>query len=135
MTLMDTSLEERLAHLEEYDNLEQLALLYEELSVIGRPDEAWYESRYRIVDTYSRLNFSAIARRFEHRDAYLAETAQRIFAFAAEIVDQWSTSPLFDLRVYMALIEELYQMMTYYHLNYDQAMEEVDDLADQIMEL
>ena len=132
---MDTSLEERLAHLEEYDNLEQLALLYEELCVLGQPDEAWYRSRYRIVETYSRLNFSAISRRFEYRDGYLAETAQRIFAFAAEIVDQWSTGPTFDLRIYMALIEELYQMMTYYHFNYDQAMEEIDDLADQIMEM
>ena len=122
-------------HLDHLDNLEQLAYLYSELPHLHEPPAEWYESRIRIVEQYTRLNLSSLAERFATRDPYLHDTAQLVFAFAAELTDQWAILPSFDLRVYSALIQNLYEMIHYYHQHYDQDEEAVEDLADMMQDL
>jgi len=128
-------LQQCLEHLEECSNIEQLTYLYHELPYIMDPCQEWYETRFRIVEAYSHLNLSALAQRYETRDPYLRETAQLVFAFAAEIIDQWGVELRFDLHVYHTLIDNLYNLFTYYHKHYDQEEEAVEDLADMIMEM
>lgn len=126
----------RLAHLDEYDNVDQLTFLYLELPYLtdDLPQE-WFIARIRLVGKYSQLNLSTLAARFETRDAFIYDTAQLVFAYAIELLDQWSTHPFFDLTIYTVFIQNLYEMIVYYHRNYDQEEEAVEDLTDMMEEL
>jgi hypothetical protein len=128
------TIESQLAHLQSYDNETQLSLLFNELKTLTvAPSHEWFQSRYRVIHDYSELNWYQLAKKFEHRDYYMCQTAQVIFALCAQLVDEWQTRPQFNLKTYAELIEEVYDIWNYYRDNYNMDEEEIDDLSELMM--
>jgi hypothetical protein len=125
----------QLNHLQEYDNETQLSLLFNEIKTMPlAPSQEWFQSRYRVVHAYSELQWSELARKFEHRDYYIWQTSQVIFALCAQLVDEWQTRPQFNLKTYAELIEEVYDIWNYYRNTYNMDEEEMDDLSELMMQ-
>lgn len=129
--IMSSELFVQLGQLANYDNETQLSLLFQELKFINlRPSPEWFQQRYRIIHVYSELSWAQLAKKYQHRDYYICQTAQVIFAHCAQLVDEWQTKPEFNLKTYAELIEEIYDIWNYYKSTYNEEEEEMDDLSE-----
>ena len=119
-------LEEKLAHLSEYDNLTQLHILIEEvdrmLDHAIQPHILWFERRIDYVIAYSALNWRDLQQ--QSFDPYLAEFAQRVIQTGQRIMDDWSVGPLFDISDYYTMLHTVDEIRAYYYEHY--AKDETD---------
>jgi len=115
-------MEEKLEHLEEFDNETQLHLLYHEINHIlihgVQPNEDWYENRVQYIQTYKTIDWKDLAIRSYQRDDMVYNTATNILDHLEQLEDEWSSSPTFNLCIYQRLIEAIRAVWTYYSREY-----------------
>lgn len=132
---MDLDVEEtfeyQLEHLEEYDNLTQLRLIIQEIEFITdhalQPSVDWFERRMDFVIAYSALNWKELAE--QTHDPYLSEKSRTIVEDCVQLMDQWSSAPIFDLSIFYSLVHTVEEVRDYYFKYYTT---EEDDLFDII---
>lgn len=124
--------------LEQYDNYTQLTYLRREIQDILfrtiQPSEEWYRDRIRKVVTYSELDWTGMALRFDGKDHHLHHVATRIVELHDVILEQWSVSPHFHLPTYAHLLEEIDHLWDYYRNQYvgEETDEEVIELIENL---
>ena len=116
------NMEEKLEHLQDYDNETQLELLHYEMEHImmhgEQPNEAWYEERMNHIHAYQSIDWKDLAARSYQRDNKMYEAAMNIMDHIEQLEDEWSTSPVFNLCVYQRLIEMIRSVWKYYSDEY-----------------
>lgn len=123
-----------LDHIDEYDNVKQLALLKMEINhfmIHGiTPHDEWFDERYKFIDTYSKLNWSDIAKKYHNRDEYMHDAAIFIIHCLDELVEERATKPTFNLRTYYNVIHAINSIWKYFKETYltDEEDEDIDDL-------
>lgn len=116
-----SELSDQLAHLDQYGNVEQLALLLREIEWIRThridPPEDWYTERIQKVAVYSELNWMEFSDAFENNNEYLHRAPRCILGIMKQLSDEWSTHS-FSLATYHALLSEISNMWAYYDAHY-----------------
>jgi len=131
-------LEEELSQLEEYDNHGQLLLLIREsqhMMIYGmEPNEDWYQQRAPFLYTYAELSWKAMSERFHDKDPYLHQTAAAIADMLKSLIDEWSTSPVFNLATYSRVLYEMDRLWRYYKTQYvgNETDEDVVDVIESM---
>lgn len=101
---------------------DQLTLLRREMAYILEEglelSEKWFEERAPIVYAYMTVNWAAVSERFENKDSYLHQTANKILELLAELEDQLGTLVYFNIEVYANLLDEIYNILMYYMQTY-----------------
>ena len=115
-------MEDKLEHLEDYDNETQLHLLYHEIDHIVMhgitPNEDWYENRIKYIHNYQEVDWKLEAMRSYQQDDKIYELSLSIIDHIDQLVDEWSTSPTFNLCVYQRLLETIRTLWKYYSHEY-----------------
>jgi hypothetical protein len=100
------NIEEKLEHLEDLDNETRLEVLYEEINhfvIHGiQPNEKWYQERMYYVQEYQTIHCGDLAARGYQKDDVMYELSFFIVDHIEQLVEEWSTSPVFNLCVYSA---------------------------------
>jgi hypothetical protein len=116
------NMEEKLEHLEDFDNQTQLELLYHEIQHIImhgiRPYEDWYEDRMNHIQAYQTIDWKDLAVRSYQRDHKMYDAAINIIDHLDQLEDEWSTYPTFNLCVYQRLLEMVRSVWKYYAHEY-----------------
>ena len=130
----ESDIEWDLDHIDEYDNLKQLTLLKMEINhfmIHGiTPHDEWFDERYKFIDTYSKLNWSDIAKKYHNKDQYMHGAAIFIIRCLDELIEERATKPTFNMRTYYNLIHTITSIWKYFKETYltDEEDEDVDDL-------
>ena len=115
-------IEWQLEHLEEFDNVKQLELLKKEIGFLYShgitPSEGWYDERYKMIDTYSKIDWFGLASRFHNKDDFIHDRALYVGRALSELMEERGTRPNFNLQTYYALIHEIDNVWKYYHQMY-----------------
>jgi hypothetical protein len=115
-------MEDKLEHLETYDNETQLELLYYEIEHIlvhgVQPYESWYEERMNHIQAYQTIDWKDLAVRSYQRDNKIYEASISIIDHLEQLEEEWSTTPTFNLCVYQRLIEMIRTVWKYYSHEY-----------------
>jgi len=116
------NMEEKLEHLEDFDNATQLELLYYEIDHIImhgiQPNETWYNDRMNIIESYHNIDWKDLATRSYQLDDKMYESAINIIDHLEQLEDEWSTCPTFNLCVYQRLLEMIRLVWKYYAREY-----------------
>jgi hypothetical protein len=129
-------LEEELSELDKYTNHEQLIILVREsqhMMIYGiLPNEDWYQQRAPYLHAYSDLSWKAMSERFQNKDPYLHETAGAIADMLETLLEEWSSSPVFNLATYARVLYEMDRLWRYYHTQYvgDETDEDIVDVIE-----
>ena len=131
-------IEEELSNLDKYTNHEQLILLVREsqhMMIYGiLPNEDWYQQRSSYLHAYSDLSWKAMSERFYNKDQYIHETAAAIANMLEILLEEWSTSPEFNLATYARVLYEMDRLWRYYHKQYvgDEDDEDIVDIIESM---
>lgn len=122
------SLEEKLEHLSDYDNLTQLQLLIQEIEFMMdhglQPDAVWFERRIDYVIAYSALNWRDLTEQtFDER---LAAWCRTIIQSGQKLMDDWSVGPLFDISEYYTMLHTVEETRAYFFEHYAKDDEDAD---------
>jgi hypothetical protein len=116
------NMEEKLEHLEDFDNETQLELLYHEMDHImmhgEQPTESWYEERMNHIQAYQTIDWKALASRSYQHDSKVYQASMHIIDHLEQLEDEWSTSPTFNLCVYHRLLELIRLVWKHYSHEY-----------------
>ena len=119
---MTEDMEEKLEHLEDFDNVTQLELLYYEIDHIImhgiQPNETWYSDRMNHIQAYQSINWKEQAVRSYQRDDTVYDATIMIIDHLEQLEEEWSTSPTFNLCVYQRLISTIRSIWKYYSREY-----------------
>lgn len=132
--LLETSLE----HLDELNNLEQLIILNQEIEMIHYhnydPPDDWYQHRIQKIQAYFELDWTSMSARFQNKNPMIAEASLHIRHMLYELLEEWSTSPAFNLTVYQRAIKLILELWQFYQANYigNEKDEDVIDLIEQM---
>jgi ribulose bisphosphate carboxylase small subunit len=111
-----------MSDLENMENTKQLEMLIEEINYIlfhgYTPPEEWFEERFFKIYTYADLDWAGLAARFEDKNIYLHQSAQRIIHMLAHLIDEWSRGSSFDLGCYREVLHEIEKTWNSYRENY-----------------
>lgn len=133
---MDT-LDFYLNKLDDFDNLTQLHVLFEEIKIIYanniKPNNDWYENRIVKIYKYSELDWLNISKQFK-KNSYMFHTSKKIHYLIQYILNEWSSNPYFNLFQYGILLENISSLWDYYSKNYI-GQEKDDDIVDLTIEL
>ena len=114
--------EEALDNLDELDNHTQLIMLKKEINHYTlhgiEPAEGWYDERFRIIQTYSELNWYDLVQKFHGKDDYIHDSAILIMRMCYDLLEECSTKPNFHLKTYYRLLHTISNMWQYYQSNY-----------------
>ena len=131
-------IEEELSELDKYTNHEQLIILVREsqhMMIYGiQPNEDWYQQRAPYLHAYSDLSWKAMSERFHNKDQYLHQTAADIANMLESLLDEWSTTPEFNLATYARALYEMDRLWRYYHKQYvgDETDEDMVDIIESM---
>jgi len=131
-------IEEELSELDKYTNHEQLILLIREsqnMMIYGiQPNEEWYQQRAPFLHAYSDLSWKAMSERFHNKDSYLHQTAASIAEMLELLLEEWSTSPVFNLATYARVLYEMDRLWRYYKTQYvgDETDEDIVDVIESM---
>jgi len=134
----EDSLETSLEHLDELDNLEQLLVLNQEIELIFYhnydPPDDWYQHRIQKIQAYFDLDWNGMAERFQNKNPMIVEASTHIRHMLYELLEEWSTSPSFNLTVYHRVIKLILELWQFYQTNYigGEKDEDVIDLIEQM---
>lgn len=113
-TLETDSIEYQLKHIKEYGNEKQLDLLRLEIDHIMahgiKPSEGWYDERFEYIDTYSNLDWGSLMKQFPEKEHYIYNTALYIIRNLDDLVEEYSTTPNFNLNKYYNLINNIHDV-------------------------
>jgi len=129
------NMEDKLEHLQEFDNETQLELLYYEIDHIimhgEQPNESWYSERMDHIQAYQSIDWKDLATRSYQRDDKIYEATVAIIDHIEQLEEEWSTCPTFNLCVYQRLIETIRSVWKYYsHEYYVTDMTKTVDILD-----
>lgn len=126
--------EMQLEELQQHPEATQLEILtYESEHLMDhgvQPSQEWFEARFFKIYQYAELNWDDLVERYHHDNTYLAEKAGAISKGLQYLIDEWSTSPVFDLSIYYGVLHDMNELWKYYESEY---MDENHD--DDISEL
>jgi hypothetical protein len=115
-------MENKLEHLEEFDNETQLELLHHEIEHIimhgEQPTEVWYQERIHYIQAYQSIDWKDLASRSYQHDSKIHEAAVHIIDHLEYLEDEWSTAPTFSLSVYQRLLELIRSVWKHYSHEY-----------------
>lgn len=122
------SLEEKLEHLSDYDNLTQLQLLIQEIEFMMdhalQPSQEWFERRIDYVIAYSALNWRDLAE--QSFDERLAIWCRTIIRSGQKLMDDWSVGPIFDLGDYYTMLHAVEEARAHFFEHYAKDDTDVD---------
>lgn len=122
------SLEGKLEHLSDYDNLTQLHLLIQEIDHFMdhaiQPDHVWFEQRIDYVIAYSALNWRDLTG--QSFDPYLSGLAGTIIRSGQQLMDDWSVGPVFDLSEYYTMLHAVEEARAHFFEHYAKDETDVD---------
>ena len=126
------NIEETLEHLDDLDNETRLEVLYQEINhfiMHGiQPIDNWYEERMYYVQEYETINWSDLAMRSYQKDSTMYEMSLSIVDHIEQLIDEWSTSPVFNVCVYQRLLELIRKVWQQYAREYGVSANSVDIL-------
>lgn len=115
-------MEEKLEHLDDFDNETQLQILYYEINHILihglQPNENWYEDRVNYIHHYQTIDWKDLAVRSYQRDDIVYNAAVNIIDHLEQLDEEWSTSPTFNLGIYQRLLAAIRAVWNYYSREY-----------------
>lgn len=122
------SLEEKLEHLSDYDNLTQLQLLIQEIEFMMdhglQPDAVWFEKRIDHVIAYSALNWRDLTEQtFDER---LAAWCRTIIQSGQKLMDDWGVGPIFDISDYYTMLHAVEEARAHFFEHYAKDDTDVD---------
>jgi predicted transcriptional regulator len=107
----EETVEEKLEHLDDFDNATRMELLNEEIDHIMmhgvQPNENWYENRMNYIQEYQTIDWKDMAVRSYQRDDTIYDLAVSIIDHLEQLEEEWSTSPIFNLCVYQRLLANI----------------------------
>lgn len=129
-------IEEAIDKLDSLDKHTQLIILKKEINhytIHGiQPSEGWYDERFRIIQTYSSLNWYDLAQKFYGRDDYIHNSAILIMRMCFDLLEECSTKPNFHLKTYYRLLHTISNVWQYYQSNYLETEEHDEDINNLI---
>jgi len=134
----EDSLETSLEHLDELDNYEQLLVLNQEIALISYhnydPPDDWYQHRIQKIQTYFELDWDGMIQRFQNKNPMIVEGSTHIQQMLYELLEEWSTSPAFNLTVYHRVLKLILELWQFYQSNYigGEKDEDMIDLIEQM---
>ena len=129
-------IEEALDNLDSLDNHTQLIMLKKEINhytIHGiEPAEGWYDERFRIIQTYSELNWYDLVQKFHGKDDYIHDSAILIMRMCYDLLEECSIKPNFHLKTYYRLLHTISNVWQYYQSNYLESEEHDEDINNLI---
>lgn len=126
------NIEEQLAHLDDLDNETRLEVFYQEINhfiMHGiQPNDDWYEERMFYIQEYQTIQWNDLAVRSYQKDDMMYELSLSIVDHIDQLVEEWSTSPVFNLCVYQRLLEFIRTVWRRYAQEYGVTADSVDIL-------
>ena len=105
---MMENMEDKLEHLDDFNNETQLELLYHEIEHIMmhgvQPNEAWYQDRIKYIQAYQTIDWNDLAARSYQCDSKTYDAATNVIDHLEQLEDEWETYPTFNLCVYQRLM-------------------------------
>ena len=118
------ALDEELDTIDELNNIDQLALLIKEITLIIaytiQPTPNWYKERISYIETYYNLNWEYLMQQFQDSNPFIYETSERLKSTMEVLIEQWKYG-LFSLEHYQYVIYNIHNIWTYYKNNYMEA--------------
>ena len=116
------TIEEKLEHLDDFDNETKMELLYEEIDHIImhgiQPNEDWYENRMNYIQEYQTIDWKDMAVRSYQKDDIIYDSALSVIDHLEQLEDEWSTSPVFNVCVYQRLLATIRRIWYQYRREY-----------------
>ena len=116
------TIEEKLEHLDDFDNETKMELLYKEIDHIImhgiQPNEDWYENRMYYIQEYQTIDWKDMAVRSYQRDAVIYDASVSVIDHLEQLEEEWSTSPVFNLCIYQRLLATIRTIWYQYRREY-----------------
>ena len=134
----EDALEASIERLDTLGQLEQLHVLNQEIELIFYhnydPPDDWYQRRIQKIQEYFHLDWTGMAERFQNKNPMIVEASTHIQQMLYELLEEWSTSPVFNVTVYQRVLKLILDLWQFYQANYigEETDEEVIDLIEQM---